>query len=97
MAESVSRKATRLLREVFGLQSFRDGQLEAIEAVADGKDVVVKLTTAGGKSLCYQLPPLLCGPSSCCLIVSPMHALMIEQVKNLHFQFALAIPNRFSR
>ena len=97
MAESVSRKATRLLREVFGLQSFRDGQLEAIEAVADGKDVVVKLTTAGGKSLCYQLPPLLCGSSSCCLIVSPLHALMIEQVKNLHFQFALAIPNRFSR
>ena len=44
-------------REVFGHQDFSEGQLEAIQAALEGQDVVVRMTTSTGKSLCYQLPP----------------------------------------
>ena len=45
-----------MLKGVIGHDSFRFGQLEAITAVMEGNDVVVRLTTSAGKSLCYQMP-----------------------------------------
>ena len=48
---------------------------------SEGEDVVVRFGTNGGKSLCYQLPPCLLGKSSCAVIVSPLSALMREQVQ----------------
>ena len=68
-----------ILRNVFKLKEFRAGQLKAIESLRDGRDVVVRLSTNGGKSLVYQLFPRLFGDSSCCLVISPLSALMSEQ------------------
>ena len=48
----------RVLERIFRYSSFREGQNEADLAVLAGKDVIVRLTTSGGKSLCYQLPAL---------------------------------------
>ncbi|MBM4344599.1 MAG: ATP-dependent DNA helicase RecQ [Deltaproteobacteria bacterium] len=64
------------LRDRFGLQQFRPHQREVIEHVADGRDALLVMPTGGGKSLCYQLPGLLRGPT---LVVSPLIALMEDQ------------------
>ncbi|XP_062504807.1 putative ATP-dependent DNA helicase Q1 [Corticium candelabrum] len=80
-------KATLLLKSVFGFSEFRPGQLEAIRSVVHGNDTVVRLTTSAGKSLCYQLPPLIAGSNLCCLVISPLRALMNDQLHRLR-QFA---------
>ena len=66
--------ATLLSR--FRLQSFRTHQREVIEHVAAGRDALLVMPTGGGKSLCYQLPGLLRGPT---LVISPLIALMEDQ------------------
>ena len=78
-ANSLAERAHRVLRDIFLQKDFREGQLEAISAVMNGKDTIVRLGTNGGKSLCYQLPPQLF-ERPCCLVVSPLTALMDEQV-----------------
>ncbi|MCE7612431.1 DEAD/DEAH box helicase, partial [Vibrio fluvialis] len=47
-----------ILRDVFGYQTFRDGQQEVIESAVAGRDSLVIMPTGGGKSLCYQIPAL---------------------------------------
>ncbi|MDI7212129.1 RecQ family ATP-dependent DNA helicase [Leptospira santarosai] len=70
------------LKEIWGMSRFRTGQKESIESVLNGKDTLVILPTGGGKSLVYQLPAVLEG-SSLTLVISPLIALMKDQVDSL--------------
>lgn len=69
------------LREVWGFDSLRPMQAAAVRAALDGRDALVVLPTGGGKSLCYQLPPLVSGNAT--VVVSPLIALMRDQVRGL--------------
>jgi ATP-dependent DNA helicase RecQ len=66
----------------FKLTSFRPGQREVIEAVLGGSDCLCIMPTGGGKSLCYQLPAV--ARAGVTLVVSPLIALMKDQVDALH-------------
>jgi ATP-dependent DNA helicase RecQ len=70
-----------LLHDVFGHPAFRPGQEEAVTAALAGRDVLVVMPTGSGKSLCYQLPAL--GALRFCVVVSPLVALMADQVEAL--------------
>ncbi len=66
---------------MFGLPAFRGAQEEIVRHVADGGNCLVLMPTGGGKSLCYQLPSLL--RKGCGIVVSPLIALMRDQVAGL--------------
>ena len=74
-------KAKEVLHNVFGYQSFRQGQSEVIDAILTGKDCLVIMTTGGGKSLCYQVPALCLDGIT--LVISPLISLMKDQVNQL--------------
>jgi ATP-dependent DNA helicase RecQ len=71
----------KVLKEIFGFDSFRPGQEEAIRAVLEGRDTLAVMPTGGGKSLCYQVPALM--QQSLTVIVSPLISLMKDQVDSL--------------
>ena len=66
------------LEQYFGFKEFKGTQESAIYSLLDGKDTFVIMPTGGGKSLCYQLPALIL--EGCAIIVSPLIALMKNQV-----------------
>ncbi|MHC4985167.1 MAG: DNA helicase RecQ [Planctomycetota bacterium] len=70
-----------VLKSVFGYEAFRPGQEEIIAHVLAGGDSLVVMPTGSGKSMCYQLPAVL--REGTALIVSPLIALMQEQVATL--------------
>lgn len=72
-----------VLKESFGHESFQPGQLEIIEAIMQGRDALAVMPTGSGKSLCYQLPALLREKGEPTLVVSPLIALMRDQVTAL--------------
>ena len=74
-----------VLRGVFGHPAFRGGQREAVDAVLAGRDAVVLLPTGAGKSSCYQVPAVALARAGrgTTLVVSPLIALMIDQVAGL--------------
>ena len=74
-------RASALLREVWGFDSFRPGQEEIVRAVAAGRDTLAVMPTGGGKSLCFQLPALL--REGLTVVISPLIALMRDQVRAL--------------
>ncbi|MEO1009257.1 MAG: ATP-dependent DNA helicase RecQ [Planctomycetota bacterium] len=69
------------VRRVWGYDALRPLQSAAIEAGVAGRDALVVLPTGGGKSLCYQVPPLVTGRAT--VVVSPLIALMRDQVRGL--------------
>src|SRR3954452_18834923 len=73
--------ALSVLNSVFGLPGFRGAQEEIVRHVTDGGNCLVLMPTGGGKSLCYQVPSLL--REGCGLVVSPLIALMRDQVAGL--------------
>ena len=70
-----------LLHQVFGFPAFRPGQEEIVEAVRAGRNTLAIMPTGGGKSLCFQLPALC--REGVTLVVSPLIALMRDQVRSL--------------
>ncbi len=77
----MSETALDLLHRIFGHREFRGEQAQIVEQVAGGGDALVLMPTGGGKSLCYQLPALL--RDGCGIVVSPLIALMQDQVEAL--------------
>ncbi len=73
--------AEEVLKKYFGYTSFRAPQAEIIQSVVEGKDVVAILPTGGGKSICFQVPSLMM--EGICLVVTPLIALMQDQVQQL--------------
>ena len=71
-----------LLKKHFGFTAFRGGQLAVIESLCAGRPALALFPTGAGKSLCYQLPALV--REGTALIVSPLIALMKDQVESLH-------------
>ena len=74
-------RALSILQETFGYSAFREPQAEVIEAVINGKDALLLMSTGGGKSLCYQIPAII--RPGCGIVISPLIALMQDQVAAL--------------
>ena len=73
-------KLLPVLRQYFGCEEFRPGQVDAILSVLHGHDVFVRMATGSGKSMCMYLPPLVCGKPAVAIIICPLVGLMEEQV-----------------
>lgn len=72
----------QILQQYWGFSSFRGLQQKIVEAVLQQKDVLALLPTGGGKSICFQVPALIV--DGVCIVISPLIALMKDQVENLN-------------
>ena len=83
----------KILEQYWGFTQFRSPQKEIISSVLESKDTIALLPTGGGKSICFQIPTLL--KEGVCIVISPLIALMQDQVKNLKKRNikALTIPS----
>ena len=85
-----------ILKQYWGYDSFRSKQEDAIHSILDAKDTLTLLPTAGGKSICFQVPALMM--DGICIVISPLIALMNDQVTGLNAKNirALAITSGMS-
>ena len=72
---------TEILKQYFGYDSFRGGQLQAVDALLQGQDVLCVMPTGAGKSVCYQVPAMALPGIT--LVISPLISLMKDQVASL--------------
>lgn len=77
-----NRTAVQVLREYWGYDSFRPMQEEIINKALEKEDVLAILPTGGGKSICFQVPAMMC--KGVAIVVTPLIALMKDQVQNLN-------------
>ncbi|MBS9523927.1 RecQ family ATP-dependent DNA helicase [Litoribacter ruber] len=82
-------KALSVLKQVYGFDDFRPMQEDIVLSVAGGQDTLALLPTGGGKSICFQVPALM--KEGICIVVSPLIALMKDQVDNLRKKGVLAV------
>ena len=75
------KESVNILKRVWGFDSFRSLQEEIVENAINGKDTLALLPTGGGKSICFQVPGL--AREGVCIVVSPLIALMQDQVDQL--------------
>ena len=71
----------QILEKYWGHRSFKPQQEEIIQAVCNGRDAVALLPTGGGKSICFQIPAI--AQDGICIVVSPLVALMRDQINQL--------------
>ena len=74
----------RILHEVFGFDDYREGQEPVVRALLAGRNALAVMPTGSGKSLCFQVSALALGGLT--IVVSPLVALMHDQVAGLQFQ-----------
>jgi ATP-dependent DNA helicase RecQ len=85
----LTQTSAEILRDVFGFDGFRADQEAVIELLSRGENALVVMPTGAGKSLCYQVPALLLDRPT--IVVSPLIALMDNQVAGLHVNGVAAV------